>query len=95
MSDKILQETESEASGEDQAADSPAGLESIEASAPAPGSAPVWRQLLGISVACFGLALLALGGIGGDGWLGLRWMPLLLPLAGYALATVPAPWGGS
>jgi hypothetical protein len=45
-----------------------------------------WRQLLGCAVACAGLATLALGGIGGDGWFGLRWIPLLLPLVGAALA---------
>jgi len=48
--------------------------------------AAVWRQLLGCVVACFGLALLALGGIGGEGWLGLRWVPLLLPLIGAGVA---------
>lgn len=55
---------------------------------PASGGTPAaaWRQLLGCTAACAGLATLALGGIGGDGWLGLRWIPLLLPLAGAALA---------
>jgi len=48
--------------------------------------AVAWRQLFGCAVACSGLATLALGGIGGDGWLGLRWIPLLLPLVGAALA---------
>ena len=47
---------------------------------------PVWRQLIGCTVACLGLAMLALGGVGGDGWLGLRWIPLLLPLAGAGIA---------
>ena len=55
--------------------------------------APAWRQLLGCVVACAGLAILALGGIGGDGWLGLRWIPLLLPLVGAAVAGFgPIPW---
>lgn len=55
--------------------------------------APAWRQLLGCTVACAGLATLALGGIGGNGWLGLRWIPLLLPLVGAALAGFgPIPW---
>lgn len=55
--------------------------------------APAWRQLLGCAVACAGLATLALGGIGGAGWLGLRWIPLLLPLVGAALAGFgPIPW---
>ena len=48
--------------------------------------AAAWRQLLGCAVACAGLATLALGGIGGDGWLGLRWIPLLLPIVGAAVA---------
>ncbi len=54
------------------------------------GSAPVWRQLLGIAITCLGLAMLAIGGIGGPGWLGLRWVPLLLPLIGFAFATTAA-----
>jgi hypothetical protein len=48
--------------------------------------AAVWLQLLGCVVACAGLAMLALDGIGGDGWLGLRWIPLLTPLVGAGLA---------
>lgn len=52
------------------------------------GSAPVWRQLIGIAVVCLGLAMLAMGGIGGPDWLGLRWIPLLLVPAGFAIATV-------
>lgn len=47
---------------------------------------PVIMQLVGCSIACAGLALLALGGIGGSGWLGLRWIPLLLPLLGAGIA---------
>ncbi|MFV2073011.1 MAG: hypothetical protein ACC742_10225, partial [Thermoanaerobaculales bacterium] len=55
----------------------------------------VWMQLLGCAVACAGLAMLALGGIGGDGWLGLRWIPLLLPLLGAGLAGFgPLGWAG-
>ena len=55
--------------------------------------APASRQLLGCVVACAGLASLALGGIGGAGWLGLRWIPLLLPVVGAALAGFgPLPW---
>jgi hypothetical protein len=46
----------------------------------------VWLQLLGCVVACAGLAMLALDGVGGDGWLGLRWVPLILPLIGAGLA---------
>jgi hypothetical protein len=48
--------------------------------------AAVWLQLLGCTIACAGLAMLALDGVGGDGWLGLRWIPLLTPLIGAGLA---------
>jgi hypothetical protein len=37
---------------------------------------------------CGGLALLALDGIGGGGWLGLRWWVVVLPLVGAVLAGV-------
>jgi hypothetical protein len=47
---------------------------------------PVWLQLLGCAVACAGLAMLAFSGVGGSGWLGLRWLPLLLPLVGAGVA---------
>jgi fucose 4-O-acetylase-like acetyltransferase len=46
----------------------------------------VWRQLLGCFIACAGLSLLALDGVAGTGWLGLRPIPLLLPFLGAALA---------
>jgi len=58
----------------------------FERAGAAQGVAPVWRQILGAIVTCAGLAALALGGTAGDGWLGLRWLPLLLPVAGTALA---------
>jgi len=48
--------------------------------------AAVWLQLLGCTIACAGLAMLAFSGVGGDGWLGLRWIPLLTPLIGAGLA---------
>jgi hypothetical protein len=47
---------------------------------------PVVLQLLGCAIACGGLAMLAMDGVGGDGWLGLRWVPLLLPLIGSGIA---------
>jgi hypothetical protein len=54
-----------------------------------------WLQLAGCVVACTGLAMLALDGVGGDGWLGLRWLPLLLPLVGAGLAGFgPLGWAG-
>jgi hypothetical protein len=55
------------------------------------GSAPIWRQLLGIAITCLGLAMLAMGGIGGPQWLGLRWIPLMMPLIGYGVATRSLP----
>jgi fucose 4-O-acetylase-like acetyltransferase len=58
--------------------------------------AAVWRQLLGGAVACCGLALLALDGVGSArGWLGLRWLALLLPLAGCAVAGIGFHWRGA
>jgi hypothetical protein len=47
---------------------------------------PVALQLLGCAIACGGLAMLAMDGVGGAGWLGLRWLPLLLPLIGAGIA---------
>ena len=62
------------------------------ASADGTAPAPVPLQLVGCAVACLGLAMLALDGIGGNGWLGLRWVPLLTPLIGAGIAGV-APTG--
>jgi hypothetical protein len=50
--------------------------------------AAAWRQIVGAVLVCGGLAFLAKDGIGGAGWLGLRWWVVLLPLAGAALAGV-------
>jgi len=47
---------------------------------------PAWRLVLGAAAVCTGLALLALDGIAGDGWLGLRAWVLALPFAGALLA---------
>ncbi|MEE8146485.1 MAG: hypothetical protein V3T24_02680, partial [Longimicrobiales bacterium] len=47
-----------------------------------------WRPVAGAALVCGGLALLALHGIAGDGWFGLRIWVLLLPFAGAALAGV-------
>ena len=46
---------------------------------------PAWRLVLGASLLVYGLAQLALDGIGGSGWLGLRPVVLALPFAGAAL----------
>jgi hypothetical protein len=62
------------------------------ASADGAAPVPVPLQLVGCAVACLGLAMLALDGIGGNGWLGLRWVPLLTPLIGAGIAGV-APIG--
>jgi fucose 4-O-acetylase-like acetyltransferase len=50
--------------------------------------AAAWRQIVGAAMICGGLALLALDGIGAEGWLGLRWWVVLLPLVGAVLAGV-------
>lgn len=57
----------------------------------APGRGKVtaaWRLVGGAALVCGGLSLLALDGIGGDGWLGLRVWVVLLPFVGAALAGV-------
>ncbi len=57
--------------------------------------AAAWRQVAGAAVVCAGLAMLALNGVGGDGWLGLRLWALALPFIGAALAgllPVDVPW---
>jgi hypothetical protein len=51
----------------------------------------LWRCIGGAIVACAGLALIALGGVAGNGLLGLRWVPLLATFAGAALLGIP-PW---
>ena len=50
--------------------------------------APAWRQIAGAVLMCGGLSFLALDGIGGNGWLGVRWWAILLPIAGAVLAGV-------
>ncbi len=47
-----------------------------------------WRLVSGAALICAGLSLLALDGVAGDGWLGLRLGALLLPFAGAILAGV-------
>jgi hypothetical protein len=60
-------------------------------------AAPAWQSLAGAIAVCGGLAVLALGGIGGPGALGIRLSILLLTFAGFALASgVPLPrWRGA
>jgi len=50
--------------------------------------APAWRLVAGALLTGYGLALLALEGIAGDGWLGLRPLALALPFAGAWLAGI-------
>jgi surface polysaccharide O-acyltransferase-like enzyme len=50
--------------------------------------AAAWRQIAGAALMCGGLSFLALDGIGSDGWLGLRWWVILLPLVGAVLAHI-------
>jgi len=52
------------------------------------GPAAAWRQVSGAVLVCGGLALLALDGVGADGWLGLRLWVVVLPFIGAALAGV-------
>ncbi len=51
-----------------------------------------WRQASGALVVCVGLALLALGGVGGAGWLDLRLSAVLLPFSGAWLAGLLPPF---
>lgn len=53
---------------------------------PAP---PAWRMIAGVLAAGAGLSQLALHGVGGDGPLGLRALPLALAVLGMALALAP------
>ncbi len=46
----------------------------------------VARQVFGCVAACVGLALLAISGVNDDAPLGLRWLPLSMPLIGCAIA---------
>jgi hypothetical protein len=46
-----------------------------------------WRLVAGAALLCAGLSFLALGGVAGDGWLGLR-VGVLLPFAGAVLAGI-------
>lgn len=64
------------------------GFGRFERSAAAKRILPSWRLVSAAILICAGLALLALDGVVGDGWLGLRVTVLLLPFAGAALAGV-------
>ena len=49
---------------------------------------PAWRLVGGAVLICAGLAMIALDGVAGGGWLGLRTEVLLLPFAGALLAAI-------
>ncbi len=57
----------------------------FERPAPVAVAPPAWRLVLGASLFVLGLAQLALAGIGGEGWLGLRVHVLALPVLGALL----------
>ena len=58
-------------------------------------SISAWRQILGAILACVGLALLALNGVGGEGWFDLRLSAILLPFIGAWLAGLLPPHLGA
>jgi len=64
------------------------GFGRFERSAAGNLTLPSWRLVAGAILLCAGLALLALDGVAGDGWLGLRITALILPFAGAVLAGV-------
>lgn len=57
----------------------------------AAASVPAWRAIAGALGVCVGVAMLALGGIGAEGALGLRIVPIALVLGGVVLI-VGSPW---
>jgi hypothetical protein len=57
----------------------------------AAASVTAWRAVAGALGVCAGVAMLALGGIGAEGALGLRMVPVALVLGGVVLI-VGSPW---
>ena len=57
----------------------------------AAASVPAWRAIAGAVGVCAGVVMLALGGIGAEGALGLRIVPVAVVLGGAALI-VGSPW---
>jgi len=53
-----------------------------------PQSIPAWRQVVGATLVCVGLSLLALMGIGGEGRLAQSMCVVLMPFLGAAIAGV-------
>jgi hypothetical protein len=64
------------------------GFGPFERSPASPRVYPAWRLAIGAMLMCAGLALLALDGIAGAGWMGLRLGVLLMLFLGAALAGV-------
>lgn len=64
------------------------GFGRFERSAAAQPVPPARQLVIGALLICTGLALLALDGVAGEGWLGLKVGVLLLPFLGAALAAV-------
>jgi len=64
------------------------GFGRFERSNAVTGIYPSWRLVTAALLICAGLALLALEGVAGNGWLGLRVEALLLTFAGALLARV-------
>ena len=64
------------------------GFGRFERGHPADPAPATWRLVTGAILICGGLSFLALDGVAGDGWFGLRVGVLLLPFAGAALAGV-------
>jgi hypothetical protein len=60
----------------------------FERSAAGSGSIGAWRLIVGSALVCGGLALVALDGVGGSGWLGIRIWVIALPFVGAAVAGV-------
>jgi hypothetical protein len=64
------------------------GFGRFERSAAASPAYSTWRLVLGGVLVCAGLGLLALEGVAGEGWLGLRTWVLLLLFAGAVIAGI-------
>ncbi len=64
------------------------GFGRFERASSKPRTIGAWRLVAGGLLSCGGLALLALSGVAGEGWLGLRVWVLALPFAGAWLAGV-------
>lgn len=64
------------------------GFGRFERSAASGTDYPAWRLVSGSVLICGGLALLALDGVAGQGWFGLRIEVLAMPFIGAALAGI-------